>query len=180
MGLADEIERLEKLRQSGVLSETEFYQAKSQLLSGQTDPSQSSGGFSFPIGRSLGMDENSWCMLMHLSQLLNYTGAGILVPIVLWLVSKDRSEKANLHGIEIINFTISWLIYVLAASILTMAIIGIPILILLAILGVAFPVIGGIQAYSGKLWRYPMTISFIKPVGTQPTTSEFDSGTFAG
>ena len=40
-------------------------------------------------------------------------------------------------------------------------IIGIPILFVLGILAVVFPIIGAIKAYNGELWEYPMAIRFV-------------------
>lgn len=62
----------------------------------------------------------------------------------------------------VVNWLISSLIYALVAGLLTMVLIGIPLLIALYVCGLVFPIIGGIRANNGELWKYPLTIEFIK------------------
>ena len=100
-------------------------------------------------------------MMLHLSQLFVFAGGvGLVVPVVLWLISKDKSPMANLHGNRIMNWIISWFIYMMIAAILCLFIVGIPILIALLILQVAFPIIAGVKANDGQDWSYPMAIRF--------------------
>ena len=54
------------------------------------------------------------------------------------------------------------LIYDAVAFILCFVLIGIPILILLWILNTVFVIVASIKASEGELYRYPMTIRFIK------------------
>jgi uncharacterized Tic20 family protein len=54
------------------------------------------------------------------------------------------------------------LIYNVIAAILILVLIGIPLLILLYVLNIVFVIVASIQAGDGKLYRYPMTIRFIK------------------
>ncbi|MDR0327753.1 MAG: DUF4870 domain-containing protein, partial [Planctomycetaceae bacterium] len=46
------------------------------------------------------MNSHTYCMLLHLSQLLNciIPFAGIVVPIVLWAINKDKSTEVDQHG----------------------------------------------------------------------------------
>ena len=54
------------------------------------------------------------------------------------------------------------LIYTLASAVLVFAIVGLFMLIVLTGFMMAFPMIGGIKAKEGLLWRYPLTIPFFK------------------
>ena len=150
MSLANELSDLEDLRARGTLTNEEFEQAKAQLLTGGK-----SG-----VGQICGMDENIWCTLMHLSQLLTFSMAGIVVPIVMWILSKDESEIARRHGAAMMNWLFSSIIYLLISLILVLAVIGIPMLFVLGIMHLAFPVMAAIKAYEGKTWSYPLTIRF--------------------
>ena len=48
--------------------------------------------------RYWGMKENTFTMLMHLSQLLNFAwGIGVILPIVMWATNKDDSEVIDRH-----------------------------------------------------------------------------------
>jgi uncharacterized Tic20 family protein len=166
--ISDEIERLIQLRNSGALSEEEFQRAKSRVLGGKpqpvfTQPTDNAGG---PSGLILGLDPRLWCTLMHASQLLTWTGIGIVAPLVMWIVGKDESKEANRHGLVILNWMLSSVVYAVVSVVLSFLVIGIPMLFVLGALHVIFPIIGTLQASSGKLWRYPFSINFFDPDST--------------
>lgn len=106
----------------------------------------------------------TWAMMMHLSQLFNYLmpPAGIIIPIVIWQLKKAEMPELDLHGKNIANWLISALIYGLACFVLAFFLIGIPLALALAVLSVIFPIIGGVKANSGEVWRYPLTITFFR------------------
>ncbi|MGL6195876.1 MAG: DUF4870 domain-containing protein [Thermoguttaceae bacterium] len=110
-----------------------------------------------------GMETNTYNMLMHLSQLLNiFPSAGIVCPIVMWALNKDKNHEVDLHGRVILNWIISEVIYIIVSAVLILILIGIPMLITLVILGIVFPVMGAVKANNGVLWKYPMSITFFK------------------
>ena len=165
-----ELERLQQLRASGGLSEAEFQQAKQQVLNGgfagQAFSGQSGGAAAAGVNvpeTVCGMQPKLWNTLMHLSQLLTWTVLGIAVPIVMWVVSKDESRDANRHGLVILNWLLSSLIYAIVSGILCLVVIGFPMLLVLCALNIIFPIYGAIQANTGKLWKYPLTINFFNP-----------------
>jgi uncharacterized protein len=166
--ISDEIERLIQLRNSGALSEDEFQQAKLRVLSGQPQPvfSQPAGGTAAPSGLICGLDPRLWCTLMHASQLLTWTGVGIVAPLVMWIIGKNESKEANRHGLVILNWMLSSIVYAVVSVVLSFFVIGIPMLFVLGALHVIFPIIGTLQASSGKLWRYPFSINFFDPDST--------------
>lgn len=166
--LSDELERLQKLRDAGTLSEEEFHAAKQRLLQ-SPDPNPYTyavpqGQPANAVGRIHGLQERTWCMLMHLSQLLIFAGGiGVAAPIVMWAVSKDDSRAANRHGLVILNWYISALIYGLVSGALCFIVIGIFMLPVLAALTVIFPIIGAMKCNEGTLWKYPLSIQFFDP-----------------
>jgi uncharacterized Tic20 family protein len=109
-----------------------------------------------------GMDEKSFCLLLHLSQLAGMIipGAGLVLPIVMWTTEKDNSPRIDEHGKVVFNWMISSLIYTLVSGALCFVIIGIPMLMILLVLVFVFPIVGGIKANDGIMWRYPLSISF--------------------
>lgn len=166
MSISDELERLERLRGQGSLTEEEFQQAKSQVLNGnQTSNNYSSG---FDIGNVdedtvCGMETDTWCMLMHLSQLLNFAaGAGVVIPIVMWVISKDKNSEADRHGVAIINWMITLFIALSISGVLSLFLVGIPFLIIYGLLSIIFPIIAAIKAAGGEHWIYPTSIRFLK------------------
>lgn len=151
--IADEIERLMKLHDSGALTEDEFQRAKARVLNGIPDAT-------VKAGQIHGLSQRTWLLLMHVSQLLTFSFIGVVAPIVMWAVSKDESADADRHGKMILNWIISSFLYAIISALLTFAIVGIPMLIVLAILHIVFPVVGAIKANSGILWHYPLSINF--------------------
>ncbi|MFM9961305.1 MAG: DUF4870 domain-containing protein [Planctomycetaceae bacterium] len=156
MSLTDEIERLQRLRDSGSLSDEEFAQAKAALLN-QKEPR--------PIIDLPGDAAKWWAIGLHLSQFAGYVVplAGFVVPIVLWQIGKDQYPELNEHGRNVTNWIISEFIYAIICVILAFVGIGVVMLIVLGILGVVFPIIGAVRAAEGRSWKYPMTIEFLSP-----------------
>jgi uncharacterized Tic20 family protein len=161
--LSSELERLNQLRQAGALSEVEFQQAKQRVLQSAGTDGHLPGPEPANPELICGLKPNIWLALMHASQLLTYTVLGIVVPVVMWIVSRDESKAANQHGLTILNWMLSALVYAVISGLLCVIAIGIPMLIVLAVLNVVFPIIGAIQAANGRQWKYPLTINFLSP-----------------
>jgi uncharacterized Tic20 family protein len=153
LSISDEINRLEQLRAQGSLTDDEFAQAKRRVLDGETNVESVDG-----TGQLFGISEKIWCVLMHLSQLSFITGVGIILPILMWAISKDESELARRHGARMMNWTISFIVYAAVAGVLCWFLIGIPILIVLAILNVVFPIMAAVKCLDEEIWSYPMAI----------------------
>jgi uncharacterized Tic20 family protein len=117
-----------------------------------------------PGKKPWGMEMSSFLVLFHLSQLagLLVPYAGLVLPLVMWLTNREDFPEVDRHGKMIINWLISLTIYLIVAAILSFLLIGLPLLIILALLALIFPIIGGIKAGNGELWHYPLTIEFIK------------------
>jgi len=104
-------------------------------------------------GRQMvGIDEKLWCTLMHLSQLTWVTGVGVLLPIILWLLSKEESELTRRHGARMMNWLISCLIYTAADVVLLWVLVGFFVLPVVAILNVIFPIIAAVKFQQGEVW----------------------------
>jgi uncharacterized protein len=103
-------------------------------------------------------------MFLHLSQLLNLLipVAGIVAPIVLWQIKKDEIAGLDAHGKMIVNWMISCLIYIAISTVLAFVLVGFIGLFAIAVMGLVFPIIGGVKANNGELWEYPLTIKFLK------------------
>jgi uncharacterized Tic20 family protein len=112
----------------------------------------------------LGLSENSYIALMHVSQLAGYiiVGLGFVTPVILWVINRDNNTKVDAIGKHIINFMLSMLLYTVISGILCLLLIGIPMLIALGIMHIVFVIIATIKANNGETWRYPLTIDFLK------------------
>jgi uncharacterized Tic20 family protein len=91
---------------------------------------------------------------------------GWIVPLALYIIYRNRSPFMRQHCAEALNFQIS--IAVLSAvawlMILTvlLAIVGIPLLIVVGIGTLVFPILAALAANRGDRYRYPMTLHLIR------------------
>jgi uncharacterized Tic20 family protein len=111
-----------------------------------------------------GMKPNTYCMLLHLSQLLDCCAppCGIIAPIVMWAIGKDKNVCVDQHGKVVLNWTISCIIYLFVCLPLCLLLIGIPLLLALVVLSIVFPIIGAVKANDGIVWKYPLSIEFFR------------------
>lgn len=82
----------------------------------------------------------------------------VLAPLVLWLVSKDKSAFNDDHGREIINFGISFTLLHVILALTIIGVIFMPFLWVMAIIGM---IRGAVAASRGEYYRYPMTWRFL-------------------
>ncbi|MDZ7791092.1 MAG: DUF4870 domain-containing protein [Xanthomonadales bacterium] len=109
-------------------------------------------------------ETNTWAMILHLSMLsgLIVPMAGLIVPIVIYILKKDQLPGLKPHGYVIFNWMISAFIYAIISMILMIVGIGILLLGALALVSLIFPIIGGVKASEGEVWPYPLSIKFFK------------------
>ncbi|NLC85770.1 MAG: DUF4870 domain-containing protein [Bacteroidales bacterium] len=150
----EDLKILDELREKGSITEEEYQREKEKILNDNN---------SFNVGNKplFGMMENTYIMLMHLTQFAGVLIplAGFIVPILMWITNKDNNANVDLHGKNILNFMISFAIY---AAVATITIIGIPVAIIIGILYIIFVIIATVKANNGEYWKYPLTIQFIK------------------
>jgi Zn-dependent protease with chaperone function/uncharacterized Tic20 family protein len=161
MSLADELKMPEDLRQCGAIVEkNEEKDQKSKATYLQVSPSPP-----FPPPLVAGhakvrpFDEKTWAMLLHFSQLL------VIGPVFFWVLKKDESPVIDQHGRNALNWQITLLmvvLMVLLAGIVTCGI-GFLLMIPLIIPALVFPIIAGIKAQAGEIWKYPGAIEIVKP-----------------
>jgi uncharacterized protein len=159
MNVAEELQKLQQLLESGGISEEEFAQAKAKLL--KPSPPPLLGQF------AMGDQEQQtrmWAMFLHLSLLGGFVVplGGLIAPIIIWQIKKDELPGIEEHWKIVANWLISYVIYFAVCLILCFVFVGFFLLPILGILGIVFPILGGIKANNGEVWKYPMSISFIK------------------
>ena len=105
-------------------------------------------------------EDRTLAMLTHLSGII----LGFIVPLIVWLINKDRSDKAFLNdqSKEALNFQITILIGYIAGTVLTIILIGPLISFAAWIVSVIFSIIAGLKANEGVAYRYPLSIRLIK------------------
>ena len=109
--------------------------------------------------------DNQLIVLTHLSQLVTLVTAGIgslIVPLILWLIYRDRVYEMDAHGKEILNFQLSIFLYmILCVPLILLLGLGIVGIIVLGLLSVIFPIINAIKASNGEVPKYPLSLNFI-------------------
>jgi uncharacterized protein len=157
MSMSDELEKLQRLYQSGALSAAEFAQAKAEVLNRGVDSAAASA-------IDGGAEARQWAMWLHLTQFagLVIPYGGFIVPILIWQTQKNKFPALDEHGKIVANWLISATIYLVVCGLLCFVLIGVLMLPILFIMIIAFPIIGGIKANNGEVWPYPLTIEFFK------------------
>lgn len=147
----EDLRILEELRSKGAISEEEFQREKAKILNSGNQRSN-----------PLGMEENTYLTLMHLSQFGGFIvpGLGFIIPIVMWLVNADKSEAVNMHGKNIANFMLSMIIYAVVSAILCLLLVGFVMLAALVVIEIVFIILAAVKANRGEYWPYPITIRF--------------------
>ena len=109
-------------------------------------------------------ETNNWAMILHLSMLsgLVVPLAGLVVPIVIYVLKKDSMPGLKPHGYVVFNWMISAIIYAIISMILMIVGIGFLLLAALGLVSLIFPIIGGVKASEGEVWPYPLSIKFFK------------------
>ena len=117
------------------------------------------------MNTQISKDERMWAMLCHLSAFAFFVFpafGNILGPLIVWLIKKEEYPFVDQQGKESLNFQISITIYTLAAALLSIILIGIPILIALFFFDFILVVIASIKANDGFHYKYPLSIELIR------------------
>lgn len=109
-------------------------------------------------------DARLWAMLTHLSSLTGlFTVVGGLVgPLIVWQVQKDKSAFIDFHGKEAVNFNITIAIAAGVSFVLIFLLIGIVLIWLVGAVWLVFTIVAALKANNGEYYRYPLSIRFIK------------------
>ena len=192
MTAAEELDKLKKLHESGTITDEQYERAKARLLEEGGDevrdaderaddrrdderrPRRRRDRYDDeyddddydrrPSPRARQKKSREWCMMLHLSLLAGHVVAfgGIIAPIVIWQTQKAEYPEIDVHGKNAVNWLITWVLYMIVSVILCFVFVGIPLVIVGAVLGIVFPIIAGLKANEGIVWKYPMAIPFLK------------------
>jgi len=98
-----------------------------------------------------------WSLFAHLGG----TFLSFLVPLVIYLVFKDRDPFVRRHSAQALNFHITlFMVYVVSIP-LIFVIVGIFTLMAAAISAVVFSIIAAIAANDGREYTYPLVPQMI-------------------
>lgn len=103
-------------------------------------------------------DEKLWATLIHAGGIV----LGVISPLVGYLVLKDRSVFVRDNAKAALNFQILITIAYVAGIILSVILIGLFVVIAAGIVSLIFSIMGAIAANRGEVYKYPLTVNFIK------------------
>ena len=109
-------------------------------------------------------NEQTMGMLCHLTALAGYMipFGNIAGPLIIWMIKREEMPFVEIEGKESLNFQISMFIYHLVAAMLCFLLIGFLLLPVVVVANVIFVILASIESASGKSYRYPFSIRFIK------------------
>jgi uncharacterized Tic20 family protein len=136
------------LLDSGAITQEEYEREKARILASQYQV-HNQGAW------DLGIDENTFVALMHASQFLT----AFIIPLVVWILLGPKSKKVDEAGKNILNFEISFTLYMIVLLLTCIGSVLIPLAVLVM---VVFIVIAIIKAINGETWEYPLTIKLLK------------------
>ena len=111
-----------------------------------------------PAGAS--QEDKTLAMLTHLSGII----LSFIVPLVIWLTNKDKSDKGwlNDQAREALNFQITIAIAWVVAIVLSAVAIGFLLYPVIWIGNLILCILAGIKANEGVAYRYPFALRLIK------------------
>ena len=101
------------------------------------------------------------CHLLGLASLTGIPLANVLAPLGLWLWKREGDPRLDAHGREVVNFQISFAIYLILAAISFFFLIGMVLFPLVLIAHIVLTIMGAVKASNGVFYRYPLTIRLL-------------------
>ena len=127
-------------------------------------------------------EEKNSALFAHLASFgsLIFPFGNIIGPMIVWLIKKDQSEFVDENGKESLNFQITYTIVLLIlvglgagfaissgfqgfeGGIAISIIFFLILIIVYALMALVFVIIAAVKASKGEMFRYPMSIRFIR------------------
>ena len=128
-----------------------------------------------PYAPSQAPPDKTLAVLSHLGAVIG----GFILPLIIYLTAGKRDAYIRHHSAEALNFQLTWLIGFLTAFVLMFStlfatagldsseppvgfFIIFPFIFVIQGIGLVFSIMGAVKAGGGKLWRYPVSIRFVK------------------
>lgn len=117
-----------------------------------------------PLDWNPTQDEKTLGLLAHIGTLAGSVipFGNIILPLVLWLTQKEKSDFVAYHSKESLNFQITMSIGYLIGIILVFVLVGIFVLIALGIFALVFTIIATVKASNGESYEYPVNLRLVK------------------
>ena len=103
-------------------------------------------------------DQRLWATLTHIGGIF----FNFVVPLVAYLVLRDRGGFIREHTRAALNFHITMAIAYLVGSLTSVLGVGVLIVLAAVIVSLIFGIMAAVAANRGEFYRYPLSIEFIK------------------
>ena len=105
-------------------------------------------------------EDRTIALITHLSGIV----AGFIVPLIMWLINKDKPEKSWLtdQSKESLNFQITILVAYVICVVLSAVLIGAFLMPIVWLVNLVFCILGGVASNKGESYRYPFALRLIK------------------
>lgn len=121
-----------------------------------------------PPASPSGPSTKQWKVILHVSGLavfiLPFAG-NIFAPLIIWLLKKDTNPELDAEGRKVLNFQISYTIYMVAAGILAVfaGCLLVPYIFppIVGIAWLVFTIIGTVKASNGENYEFPFTLKLL-------------------
>jgi len=110
-------------------------------------------------------DERTWGMIAHLSAFAVFifpAGGNIIAPLIVWLARRDTSAFVEAEAREALNFNITVTLAWIVCGILTFALIGIPLGVVVFLGWLVMTIVAAVKTTEGLGYRYPFSLRLVK------------------
>lgn len=117
-------------------------------------------------------EARNWAMLVHiLAAVAVVLSAGTLafvIPLVIWLIYRERSALVDFHGKQNLNLQLTLLATVVVGGLISIVTLGlglllmVPLVLLYGLYALVISVVAGVKANAGEYYAIPLAIRFIK------------------
>lgn len=127
---------------------------------------ETAGAPATKVSAEVTQDDRTYALFMHLSLLAHLVMSivAVLIPLVMWLVKRERSAFLDDHGREALNFQITMGIYsilIIPIAVITCGF-GAVLYVGLYALAIVGMILAAVAANRGEYYRYPMTIRLVR------------------
>lgn len=99
-------------------------------------------------------DDKILALVAHVSQ---YFGIGLLVGVVLMVLKKETSPFVYHHAMQVVIWGLLVMVGLIVTGLLSIVLIGIPLLLILGLMALIFPIVAAIKTLDGQYYEYPLT-----------------------
>lgn len=92
----------------------------------------------------------------------SFMGCGFAPPLIVWLISKEKSPFPTAQAAEAFNFQITLLLAFFVSALLCLVAIGFLLLPLIWCWGFVLSIVAAVKASRGESYRYPLTLRLMR------------------